>query len=380
MACKYSFDEVKKEFADRGYTLLSSESEFVNVASKLRYICPKHSDKGEMKIGYHHLKTGRGCYYCGREKVEEARRTGININEAKDLCQKHGFEFVNMYRENNVLFIEFICEKHMELGIQKMRKGNMKRDIKGCKYCHNMELPEWYVKKILSEKAPDVELLEPYINYTSRIKYRCKKHDYTSHTTVQSILNGHVCYHCGLEKLSKQNLISQDEYEQRVFKVNPDVKVVEKYTGMENKVKFQCKKCKHIWESSSVSMINNATTCPNCCHVYKGEQIISQLLVEWGYNFETQHKFDDCINKKHLRFDFYLPDFKTCIEFDGRQHFKPVFGQENLEKTKANDIIKNEYCLKNDIKLIRIPFWEFKNIECYLFDKLCEEGIIEKVI
>ena len=45
---KPSFSEVKKQFEKRGYILLSDESEFTTQTVKLRYLCPKHLDKGEL--------------------------------------------------------------------------------------------------------------------------------------------------------------------------------------------------------------------------------------------------------------------------------------------------------------------------------------------
>jgi len=39
------------------------------------------------------------------------------------------------------------------------------------------------------------------------------------------------------------------------------------------------------------------------------------------------------------------------------------FGEGNLEYITVNDEIKNQYCLYNNIKLIRIPYWEFDVIK-----------------
>ena len=58
-----------------------------------------------------------------------------------------------------------------------------------------------------------------------------------------------------------------------------------------------------------------------------------------------------------MRFDFYLPDYNTCIEFDGEQHFKPIKhfgGKERFKQQQKNDQIKNDYCVENNIALIRI--------------------------
>lgn len=51
-------------------------------------------------------------------------------------------------------------------------------------------------------------------------------------------------------------------------------------------------------------------------------------------------------------------------------HFEQRFSKD-LSYTQMHDQIKNNYCQKNQIKLIRIPYWDFNDIE----DKL--EVIIE---
>ena len=74
-----------------------------------------------------------------------------------------------------------------------------------------------------------------------------------------------------------------------------------------------------------------------------------------------------------LPFDFYLPQYNLIIEYDGEQHFKPisVFGGEDaFWTTVTHDAIKNQYCEDNDIDLLRIPYWEFDNIEKLIKDKL----------
>ena len=77
--------------------------------------------------------------------------------------------------------------------------------------------------------------------------------------------------------------------------------------------------------------------------------------------------------EKHTCFWFYLPDYNLLIEYDGRQHFEisEYFGgYEGFINTKIRDTIKNIYCRNNNIDLLRIPYWEFDNIENILIDKL----------
>lgn len=42
----------------------------------------------------------------------------------------------------------------------------------------------------------------------------------------------------------------------------------------------------------------------------------------------------------------------------------------SFEKQQINDSIKNKYAIENGWKLIRIPYWEFKNIEDILINEL----------
>jgi hypothetical protein len=66
---------------------------------------------------------------------------------------------------------------------------------------------------------------------------------------------------------------------------------------------------------------------------------------------------ENCKDKQKLPFDFYLPNYNICIEFNGEQHYKPIKwfgGEKTLEGIKKRDKIKMEYCQNNNIPLIII--------------------------
>ena len=123
----------------------------------------------------------------------------------------------------------------------------------------------------------------------------------------------------------------------------------------------------------------HGTGCPKC-NSSKGEIKIEKFLIKNNINYITQKTFNDCIGKKRkLPFDFYLPEKNLIIEFDGKQHYKQVnfFGCSDKDAKKSylnlkeTDKIKNEYCKKNNIKLIRISFKE-KNIDEFLIKILLD--------
>ena len=87
--------------------------------------------------------------------------------------------------------------------------------------------------------------------------------------------------------------------------------------------------------------------------IYNGHQTIEEAT------------FDDCRNPKTnylLRFDIYIKDMNLIIECDGVQHsiensyFNTLTLESGHTPTYVTDEIKNEYCNKNNIKIIRIPY------------------------
>lgn len=90
-----------------------------------------------------------------------------------------------------------------------------------------------------------------------------------------------------------------------------------------------------------------------------GEVIISSML---SYNKVTYlSQVPMKINNKEHLFDFFLPEYKIYIEYDGIQHFKPIdyFGGEvAFEDRKLKDDYKNKAVESLGYKLIRISYKE----------------------
>ena len=64
-------------------------------------------------------------------------------------------------------------------------------------------------------------------------------------------------------------------------------------------------------------------------------------------------------------FDFAIFDdeghLECLLEFNGIQHYKPVKhfgGEKGFRHQQYNDNLKRQYCLKNNYKLITIPWFD----------------------
>lgn len=119
--------------------------------------------------------------------------------------------------------------------------------------------------------------------------------------------------------------------------------------------------------------------CQSCgCLKSKGNQKIKSLLQSNNYIFIPEYPVR--INNKTYYFDFALFDKNNkilCfIEYDGILHFEQdsYHGwntEENWEKTKTNDNIKNNYGKENNIEIIRIPYLDYDKITIdYIREKL----------
>lgn len=95
------------------------------------------------------------------------------------------------------------------------------------------------------------------------------------------------------------------------------------------------------------------------------ESKICQMLDNMNIKYKQQQSFDDLKSKQsnsynnNLFFDIgvYNEDILIyLIEYDGIQHFEKGHFYDSYTRTHPNDLLKNEYCFKHNIPLIRIPF------------------------
>jgi signal peptidase I len=120
--------------------------------------------------------------------------------------------------------------------------------------------------------------------------------------------------------------------------------------------------------------------CPKCVQS-KIEYFIENYFIRNNIKYKTQYKIRNCKDKRPLPFDFAVFKEKKLIlllEADGKQHFEKVYfggiseeeATKNFNYVRWHDEIKNNFCKQNNINLIRIPYWDFNEIDIVLQDKL----------
>lgn len=289
----------------------------------------------------------------------------ITLDIVKEEFENVGYELVSTEYKNNSAKIKYICSKHKDKGILEIIYGNFHKGER-CRYCSNrytMSTLEY--KEKLQKVKPNIEVIEQYVNLKTKIKHKCKICEYEWCTRPDNLLyNVNGCPNCGKRRTDW----TTEEIQKRVQELHPNIKMFGEYNCTADYLTFYCEKCENSW-TAKVNNILNGKGCPHCSKSI-GEKKIEQYLKNINIVYETQKTFKDCKDKDYLKFDFYIPSSNVCIEYDGIQHFKPTKfsnhttdkqAQESFELCKKHDMIKTEYCNKNNIKLLRISYKE--NIE-----------------
>ena len=192
---KITYEEVRQMFVDRNYELLSTQ--YINSEAKLEYTCPKHKEQGVQSIDYHHLKRGQGCYYCGKENKKSGKQKNLEDYNAKELTESKCMEFVNITREDSVLYVYYICPKHRQHGTQKTTLASMRKMKVGCPYCIGRHKTAEDFKKELSCKHPNIEVLGEYVDAKTGVLCKCLIDGHEWAPPPNRLLCGEGCPVCG---------------------------------------------------------------------------------------------------------------------------------------------------------------------------------------
>lgn len=284
-----------------------TKSVYVDTKTKLKITCPIHGDF--LQTPKNHLNLKQGCSKCGLlSQVKKRSHTLQQFIQRANEIHNHSYDYSISNYINNQTKVEIICSEHGIFKQTPLAHINLKQ---GCPKCAAYQ--------------------------------RGRSRAHTNEIFIE-----------------KAKIIHNDLYDYSKIK----------YIRNTEHVEIICKVHGAFLQTPSDHL--SGCGCPKCSES-KGEMKISAFLNLHNIEFITQKKFSNCKSKRELPFDFFIPSLNICIEYDGIQHFKPVGffgGEEAFEKVKENDNIKTNFCLKNNIKLIRIKYNQLDVIELLLVKHL----------
>jgi len=329
-----------------------------------------------------HLKGSGGCNSCKLEK----RRSGLFSTFKEKAFKVHGslYNYDDIIYKNSGIKVGIICNEHGKF--YQTPKAHIVGF--GCKLCginsaanKNRDDFNEFIKKA-NEVHGDKYIYseENYRGMSFLYRMSCAKHGIFEQTPTNH-LRTHGCQKCGESimlskshdrKYSNEEFISLARGIHQNLYEYPNLN----YTSSKAKVIITCVNHGDFsqWPSDHLS----GHGCADCKQSI-GERSVFKFLKSRCLSFETQKKFSDCRNKRELKFDFYVKEHNLCIEYDGLQHITGWGGNEDsLSYIKKLDKIKNDYCEKFEINLLRISHFDLKNIEVILEEEFNKGNYYEQ--
>lgn len=328
------------------------------------------SEKIEMKhneCGYEYVTTpnsflkGTRCPSCSNKITQLS-----NSEYKRRLAEQFGDEYLPLSDYKTAKLKVII--KHLKCNFRwEVTPTNLWRS-KGCPKCNNnfttKKTHEDFIKELRERHGDDYSAISEYKNLRDKVLI---KHESCGHEWLVSPVN--ILKKSGCPKCYGRVKKTTEQYKREVYAiVKHEYSVLGKYVNSIEKITMKHNSCGNIYEVNPASFLKGRRCAK--CNSSIGEKRIQEWLDFYGVNYEKEYVFSDCKYRKQLPFDFALfdehKDIKLLIEFDGRQHFESIdfFGGEDaLKENQKRDYIKNEYCNKNKIPLLRIPYTKINDIE-----------------
>lgn len=221
-----------------------------------------------------------------------------------------------------------------------------------------------FIKAVRAKHNWRFNPLETFVHMGAPLKIECTQCLSAKYELPYDLLNSEIlCDSCNTKgrKSESKFLLDLKEVSGGSFKA------LGRYVNSSVRIPFLHVDCGRVSEVAPSRFLGN----PTCTHCLKesysggsyGEKAVADVLDSLSIEYSREHTFEYLGRK---RYDFFIPSLNIAIEYDGEQHFKAVDhwgGEEALKRTQESDALKNDFCEYMGIDLLRIPYWEFDNID-----------------
>lgn len=311
-----------------------------------------------------------------------AKLTTISFISRSKKIHNDFYDYSLVVYINSLIHVLIICPEH---GLFKqLPKIHIKGS--GCSECKNkkqsinsINSKEFFVEKS-KLKHNNLYTYENFVYDRSNKKswITCSKHGDFS-CSANNHMRGTKCPNCKIDKLIERFTKTHDNFLKEAHQIHGnDFLYLSMYKNGNIKMLIQHNICKRTFKQTPYNHLRHGCI---ACRESFGEAKIRKIMTINDLKFNKENRFDDCRYIRPLPFDFYLPDYNVCIEYNGPQHYEPSLKIKNKKFTlreaeeifriqKIKNDIKKEYCQNKGIKLIIIPYWDFDNIQHILKHEL----------
>lgn len=357
--------KTQEEFVNDVYKKYKNEYTVLGVYKGThKKIKVRHNKCGkEFEITPASLLSGKGCRSCGYKRNGERSRYTLQEFKKK-VFEKYGDEYKVL--GNYVNSQTKITVKHLVCGrVFKIIPASLLSG-KGCTHCNHRKgrllTNEEFISRLHKLHGNEYTPLTGYVDSHTKVVLRHELCGNVFEMRPNNIFNGQGCPYCANKMQTKKRTISSLEIRNRLSKYK-DYVVIDDFSNYQNThtpIQFRHKKCGNTFKMSPHAFLGGER-CPYCQHLgaSSGEQKVKKFLDSYNIHYQYAYIIPDLVDRDHLHFDFWLPQYRIAIEYDGQQHFNknnPWGSKESFNRIKLHDQMKDMYCEDNHIELIRIKY------------------------
>lgn len=357
------------------------EDSYIDSKHKVLCYCDLHPDEEIYITPPSIWYRNSTCPECRHEAKRRKRLEELG-DEIKSFVEDKGCEFDHIEYGRNDVVVYYICPAHKQRGLIKDTWCKLRNRNCICKYCIGKERTDKEYKELVAQLHPDITVLDSYKTFEGRVRCCCTVCGTEWKVRAGSLISKRLrgCPTCGRNVVRNARRKSRDQFIEDLRRVNDNLIVEGDYVNTHTLISVRCKIHNVVFSHIPCNLLNQTAKCPICSKgEWKTEKLVGDILQELGVEVCSQYTFRGCKGKrKSLPFDYYLPEYNTVIEYDGEQHYYPIEyfgGDDGFERRKEHDKIKDDYCHDNDIRLIRIPYYEKDNLKEYLVSQLNQNEV-----
>lgn len=211
--------------------------------------------------------------------------------------------------------------------------------------------------KLQNKHGHTIVNTEAYRGMRKTIKFHCNDCGLDWESTPLLVLKAKNCPQCTSTWRKQARLQTKDEMQAKINAIwhSDEYELHDDYTKSSDPVTITHKTCGRTYKGYANNLIRHhgCVVCAEQQSESQGEQIIYNLLKQNNIAFEYQKKLE--INDHLHYFDFYIPEQKLWIEYDGEQHNDKSHCWYSSDR-KNRDLEKNEYVQSQNETLLRIPY------------------------
>ena len=369
------------EFIEKAQQLHGDKYDYSQIPDVIYYYdeiitigCPIHGYF--TTTAYLHIDKKRGCKKCNSR--------GLSTDEWIERFRNvHGdkYDYSEFVYDKNNSKSKIICKKH---GVFYQTPSKHVSG-QGCPKCGlnrlhdlNCRTTEQFIEEAKAIHGDKYDYSKVnYVNNHTLVTIICPKHGEYKQQPTTHLCQGSGCKKCATENDTPRKRDTKESFIEKARKVHGDKYDYAKvnYTDSYTPVIITCPE--HGDFSQIPNSHLNGRGCPKCGN-HKTELLICNILNNLNIPYVYDQPQPWLTYKGYQRLDFYFPQYKSAIEYQGEEHFFPIdfagkgeeWAKEQFTQLQLRDKNKHDLCKKNGVSLFYINYND--NVEERLNEVLLE--------